>query len=280
VAPDTSPGQGESEQTNGEQLAKSQSDLNAAEGNRYGRLNAQESNFTISTTWEAAEDIEPSAMTWVSLNMPTSVSPQRGLTLANERGLVHEMNIRYQQTRTGLVRNVDLLWERETTGTAAITYTPPDTDFDIPYEPPNDDGFDHTPPPAGFGDGFGTVYVLADTKLGRTRDFSAASPAWSDITPASAGDLWDFVLDPWNPTTTGYIAASTGIWKSTDLTNAAPTFTNILTAAAIETAVSDTAFTKAHKIMCSINQEDYVAFFFQTGTYSLPTAAHHGAIHY
>ena len=68
VAPDKTPGQGESEQTHGEQLAINQSDLNASEGNRYARLNARESSLFI-TLAEGETDIEPADLTWVRMNI-------------------------------------------------------------------------------------------------------------------------------------------------------------------------------------------------------------------
>lgn len=261
VAPDATPGQGESEQTNGEQLARNQSDLNTCEGNRYARLNATESYFNIVATWASVKYIEPSLMTWVSLTISAANAAQRGLSFTSERGIIHEMNVRYQQGKTGIVRDVSLMWEKETDGLPAITYTPPDTDFVPPYEPPPNDGYDPTPPP-GMGDGFGSVYVMVSGYFGRTRAFSASSPAWADIKPSGVGTMLDFILDPYNPHDVGFLLASDGVYRSSNLTSASPAWEVILTAAAANTAASTSTFTNGFgKVLGSINLEGYLAVF-------------------
>lgn len=263
VAPDTTPGQGESEQTNGEQLAISQDDLNAAEGNRYARLNTRETNFAIAITHTISRNIEPADMTWVQMNITAATAAQRGLTFTNENGLVHEMNIRYQHGRTGLVRDVTINWERETNGPPATTYTPPDTDFTPPFDPDLGDGFDpYVPPP--LGNGFGTCYVMTASALVRTRNLSLSSPVWVDISGAAAGDtMYDFILDPWNPASAGYLLTDAGLYKSVDLDTESPTFSIVCSYASILTATA-ASNASPRKVIASINVEDYVAF--ATGT--------------
>jgi hypothetical protein len=114
------------------------------------------------------------------------------------------------------------------------------------------------------GDGFGTVYVVANNLLRRTRNFGAVSVTWVDITPAGGATLYDLILDPWGPATTGYISSTAGIYKSTNLDLDTPTWSLILSKATIEAALSAVAdtFRKAHKIVASINYEGYVGFAF------------------
>jgi hypothetical protein len=126
VAPGEAPGQGVFEQEQGEQLAESQTTLNACEGHRYARRNAVQTLFEIVLTGGNDRGIDPAELTWVSLTVTSDTAAQRGLTFDAERGLVHELNIAYEPVLGGLVRTVTILWERETSGTPAVTYIPPD----------------------------------------------------------------------------------------------------------------------------------------------------------
>jgi hypothetical protein len=138
IAPGESPGQGETSISQGEQLAVSQATLNACEGHRYARHNAPERYFSIVLAEGDDKDLEPSDMTWLRLNVSASTAAQRGLTFSNERGLVREINIRYDHTRTGLVKQVELLWERETSGTPAVTVLMPELGLPDPeWDPPD-----------------------------------------------------------------------------------------------------------------------------------------------
>lgn len=262
VAPDDTPGQGTAEQTHGEQLAMSQDDLNVCEGNRYARLNAEDSYFSITLSREPDNAIEPAEMTWVTVAITSATAAQRGLTLPTERGLAHQIDISYRHDRTGFIKTFVLTWERETDGPPATTYIPPTTDIPIDYEPLPDSGYDPTPGLTP-GDGFGTVYVMDAGHLIRTRDFSASDPEWVDISPTDAEDFNDFILDSWAPKTTGYLLSDSGVWKSTDLDQTLPTFDLILTNAEMVTGISGSSITDVFYVFTSINVEDYVAVFFK-----------------
>ncbi len=262
VAPGDTPGQGEISQEQGEQLAQNQTDLNVTEGNRYARLNAEENLFRITLTEGNDKDIEPADMTWVRLDIAAAYAAQRGLAFSNERGLVHEVNIKYSHGRTGFVRTVELLWERETDGPPAVTFIPP-----VP--PPFDDTIDDwpddeaDPDPTVVGDGFGTAYVMLSTGLARTRDLSAASPTWVDISSGITGIKYDFILDPWQPKTRAFTLTSAGVFRGTDMETSTPTWTNVLTVATIlssTTGNGDTILHMGPKIQMSINVEDYIGF--------------------
>lgn len=269
VAPDDTPGQGTAEQTHGEQLAISQDDLNTCEGNRYARLNAEDSYFSITLSREPDNAIEPANMTWVTVTMGAATAAQRGLTLPTTRGLVHQIDVTYRHERTGLVKTMVLTWEKETDGLPATTYIPPSTDFDIDYEPLPDSGYDPDPGSVA-GDGFGTVYVMDEDVLYRTRDFSAGSPAWVDITGSAAGDeLHDWILDPYRPTTTGYLLTSDGVYRFTDLDLDTPSVEQVLTAADFLTETGSASGFYAWKIIGSINQDGYFGFIATTGDATL-----------
>jgi len=172
IVPGETPGQGETANNQGEQLAVSQATLNTCEGHRYARYNAPERYFSIVLSEGADQGIEPADMTWVRLNISASTAAQRGLTLSNERGLVREINIRYDHTRTGLVKQVELLWERETSSTSsAVTVTlPADSLPGAEWDPP-DLGYDPVPEPEGYslydqfivGTDVGAAYCDTDT---------------------------------------------------------------------------------------------------------------------
>jgi hypothetical protein len=249
VAPGTAPGQGLAEQPHNQQLAASQAALNSCEGHRYARLNAHDSYFLITLAGSDDLDIEPADLTWVTVTLPAAYAAQRGLSFAAARGLVHEMTISYEPSRTGVVKTITLLWEREVAGSPATTYVPPVVE-DPPGWIPPDPGPDPVPGP---GTGFGTVYVMTETNLGRTRDFSAASPSWSDITPVGANGLYDFILDPWAPSTGGFLSSEDGVYRSQDLDQASPSWSLVLSKAAIEAATGASPYTNGLKIVGSIN---------------------------
>lgn len=258
TAPGQAPGQGEASQQSGRQLAMSQEDLNICEGNRYARINAL--HVLIPITMVEDVGIEPSEMTWITLTLNSGYSRrQAGFSAA--RGLPVELNITYNYAREGTTKTVEVLFEEETSGSAAVTYIPPDTEWEPPYDPPIDPP--DPPPPIIVGDGFGTNYVMAQNVLIRTRDLSAASPSWSTIeTPADGHEFWDFILDPWNPVQNGFLMASDGVYLSEDLDQTTPTFTLIYDIADMEAeiGVGVGTLSRHYQIKGSINVEGFFAF--------------------
>lgn len=192
IAPGESPGQGESGANQGEQLAASQSALNACEGHRYARHNAPQGYFNILLAEGDDKGIEPADMTWVRLNVSSDTAAQRGLTFSNERGLVREMNVRYDQGRTGLVKTVELLWERETSGTPAVTVLMPGQGLPDPEWEPPDLSYDPEPemtpledppqqPASDFSVGQFYTTQYYDTEDYWTDDITASPPTWNTI---------------------------------------------------------------------------------------------------
>lgn len=258
TAPGIAPGQGEVSQPSGRQLAASQDDLNSCEGHRYARANAV--NGLIPVTMVTDLRIEPANMDWVTFTLNSSYT-RRQLGFSTARCLPVEVNISYNYARTGLTKTVELLLEQETSGTAAVTYIPPDTDWEPPYVPPIDPP-DPVPDPTNEGDGLGTFYSMTGTVLGRTRDLSASSPSYSAIKSAGAGeDFYDFILDPFNPTTTGFLMSELGVYRSTNLDQVSPSFTLIYDVADMETEVSAVgALSGFYKIVGTIKRNGFFAF--------------------
>lgn len=275
IAPGNAPAQGEAAQEQGEQLAVSQAALNAQEGHRYARLNAPESHFSISaaSTGSATEPsvgelVEPADMSWVTLTLSAALAAQRGLSFTAARGLVHEVTIHYEQGRTGLVRSVELDWERETVGGPAVTELQEADQLPVPEHEIPPDNYDPTPPvlpPVGLG--FGTVYVMTHHYLYRTRDFSASSPTWAIIATDTGLNMEHFVLDPWRPETTGFYCNHSGLYRSTDLDQVTPTWTQVVAVAtleaqfAAETPPLSFGNMMTQKIIMSINVQGEVVWF-------------------
>lgn len=208
VSPGDSPGQGESERQHSEQLAQSQSALNACEGHRYARLNAQEGFYSIKLMGSDDLDIEPATLQWVTLQITSETAAERGYTWDVARGLVSEMEIRYNHSKTGIVKDISLRWEREVDGPTAVTEPPPDPPDDgDPYEPPP-----WTPPPEPGTDiePPNVVYVVVRYDSGsdnydriyRTTNFQGTSPAWENVTENLAD--YDFDEDTQNDAIAGH----------------------------------------------------------------------------
>lgn len=233
-APGDAPGQGLTRMVRNESLARSQSDLNGVEGRRYARLNAPHTHFALTLADPSVvDDLEIADMQTVQLKLPSTLATQRGLSLDNELGLVHEMTIRYQVGRTGLVKTVDLVWERAVTATNAVTVpagessstNPPD---DGDYWPPGwqDDipgGIVGPIPAPDFGlvDGVETVALIdANGKLYTTTDFQTASgdggPTWVEHDLATGEtDHYSFVVDPFSPGYRGVAGGGVNGWIAT-----------------------------------------------------------------
>lgn len=266
VAPGESPAQGELSQEQGEKLAISQQALNDCEGHRYARLNAPNGTFTITLATGDDHDIEPAALTWVTLTIGSAYAAQRGLNFTAANGLVSEINISYDHNRTGLVKTVQIIWEKETSGWPAVTSVvdpnaAPAPEFLLPSV-----GYTLASPT-----GLGTVYAMSGKKLQRTRSLAAGSPTWEDITPAgltSGNPLYDFALDYYSPTTTGYLAGRDGVYKCTNL-DGTPTWSHIITDSDINGYCGESIATLGWgKLLVSPVKKDWVAFFWGFDTHT------------
>jgi hypothetical protein len=115
---------------------------------------------------------------------------------------------------------------------------------------------------------------MTQDTLGRTREFSASSPSWSDITPSGGLTLHDFILDPWNPATTGYMTTDDGVFKSTTLDLDTPVWEQLITKAQIESQTGFANFRYPNKIVGSINVENWVGFWFMMGSTGVSAKPH------
>ena len=248
IAPGEAPGQGETAQEQGEQLAVSQAALNACEGHRYARLNAPETPYIFTLRDGIVDAIEPADLTWVQMTVSAAIAAQRGLAFTEARGLPLELSIRYEQTRTGLVRTADLTWERETSGTPAVTVVQPPNEMEdwpsIGF--PEWDPIEWDPMPAGETGLVAldvrdspAMYATSKTAIARNRTPGVPSPSWEIVLQQSDFDSnpieW-FILDPWNPKGAAYVTThkpSTGaldpqpvkVWYVENLDGAAGTQT-------------------------------------------------------
>lgn len=164
-------------------------------------------------------------------------------------------------------RNISIKYDQETgIIEQKVEFEPEVQSFDganipVPDPPPAPPPPDPIKPPdwpdlpgPNYGDGFGTVYVMVDDALWRTRDFSATPATWTQI--VSTGTMIDFILDPWNPYANGMLMKSDGVYRSTDLTAVSPSFSTVLTAAQILSATGLTVWNWG-SIKGSPNFQDY-----------------------
>ena len=247
-------------------LVDSQDRLITWAGNYRAKLNSKLSRTNIPLSHNMRLDPVPQSV--IRMSMAASDNA-RGLTWTNKDFLTKELNVTYDATTGYPLWDLSLEEVVKGIGGSSITFPTIDEIIPLPTNPPDPGTIDlpSLPPTTEtFGTGFGTVYVMNTVSLGRTRNFSASSPVWVDITGAAAGeDLNDFILDPWRPATTGYLLTDGGVYKSSTLNQTSPSFSNILSSATIEASVSATGgtFSSANKIIASINFDGYVAFIFK-----------------
>lgn len=260
IAPGDTPGQGLGEIVQGEQLALTQADLNAATGHRYARANAPLGMLSITLVQDDGapggdapwREIEPAWKEWVTLTVSAETAARRQLTFTTARFLPKEISIRYAQTKNGLARTVELTLERETIGTPGKTVIKP---VDVPpvgENPPSPEPPYAPVPSVGLESGTewiaGIGSYIADGEavnatLSRTFDFqtpsSSGGPTWEGFALGITDDIcYSFVVDPFSPgyinqngtgTINAWIATEAGIWRIEDMFGATPTATNVYT---------------------------------------------------
>jgi hypothetical protein len=233
-APGLTPGQGLGQVDNNEQLAASQSVLNQATGHRYARLNAATGLLTLTLIQDDAAGsavpwsaIEPALKEWVTLTLGADYAAQRGLTFATARCLPKELNIRYNTSKTGTTRTVELTLEPETSGQAAATYTPPSS---IPKVGDQPAVIPPTIPPPDMGliTGQDLVAGIGKFKVYRTTNFTNPSgsggPTWNAVDLTGSDEILTWVVDPFSPgyidgagTIDGWVATAAKVYRVTDL---------------------------------------------------------------
>lgn len=235
---------------------QSQEELITWSGNLRAKLNNKLPNVTAKLAGNYVIDAIPQHA--MRLSMAASQNP-RGFAINNDLFLQKNLRLEYKSSDQFMTATIDMEKSVNGIGGSAITF-PRTTDIiPIPTQtpPPPPDPVGETP-----GGGFGTVYVATGTTLGRTRAFSADSPSWVNITPSGVTDIYDFILDPWSPSTNGYLSTSLGLYKSTTLDLDTPSWDLVLTAASASAAAGG-VFANPYKVMGSINLQNYVVLFFQ-----------------
>ena len=238
-------------------LVDTQDRLITWSGNLRAKQNAEFKRVTMPLSGNLKLDAVPQTRVAVSLS---AVDNARGYTWTDKTFWLNSVKSTYTADAGYVTQEVELSEIVDGAGGSAITFPTVDDIIPAPTQLPSP-----TPTPTldipVFGTGFGTVYVMTGDTLGRTRSFGAVSPAWVDIAPADSG-FNDYILDPYTPATTGYLISDTGVWKSTDLDLASPSFSLILDNATIVTALGAATVTALNKIIASINFQDFIAFIF------------------
>lgn len=266
IAPGTSPGQGQNEQVISENIAVSQTTLNQAAGHHYARLNAPQGMFTLTLPKSQNEAFDPARMDWVVLTITAEVAAQRGLTIGASNFLLHQLDVRYQYARGGIVRTNTLRLERETVGIPAVTYVPavaeqptdddPFTPPDVPDAPPSfDGGLPVGMDVVGFIDRNGAIYTCPDFT-------TPGEPTWSRNTSAATaasittGELRGFIISPFSPgyrgtpggDIDGFAVSGGTIYKVTDMFGT-PAYTSLHTLTTTATNSAELA-----QISCSFGR--------------------------
>lgn len=248
VAPGTAPSQGTNEVTHGEQLARTQSDLNDVTGHRYARLNARHELITVTAASGNDQDIDPADMTWVELFTSAGTAPQRGMALGNTtRCLPHEVHIDYRFTETGTIQETRVTLEVETVGRPALTE---EREGALPVGDVPDLPLITIPPDFGLVDGVEMVAGIdLDGYIYRTTDFQTTSgsggPTWDRVDTGITETIYSWVVDPFSPgyiegvgSIDGWIATETDIYRIEDIFGVTPTVTSVHTFTTAATAAS------------------------------------------
>lgn len=206
VAPGQAPGQGLSEETSGEQLVVSSTELCVREGHRYNaRKNGRMNNVQFELRGADA-GIEPAKMLWVALNISADKAAPRGRTLASERFLPTEVQYSYDHRRG--TRRQRVSFEREVEGTPALPYTPATTPLgQYPALPPREP---YIPPQEALLPILtaGVKTIAAFRKGGSTPEYyitenwDAADPDWTTVdlsADISGHNIVEFEPDPFSP---------------------------------------------------------------------------------
>lgn len=233
-SPGATPGQGLGEVDNNEQLAADQATLNNATGHRYARMNSAYGLLTVTLIQDDASpqasvpwrEIEPALKEWVEFTLSSANAAQRGLSFTSVRCLPKEVSIRYNHSRTGLTRTIDVTLEIETSGQPGATELKP-TDIPGPGDQPATIPDPIPPPDMGLIEGQQLVAGIGTLSLYRTGDFQTPSgsggPTWEAVA-LTADSTQTWVVDPFSAgyltgagAINGWRATTTKIYRMTDL---------------------------------------------------------------
>lgn len=231
-------------------------------GNIRARDNNPYKRVVIPLTGNIRLDPVPQCRFTMSLSPTQNL---RGINWSNRVLLPYEMNINYNAQAQYATAEIVAETSVDGHGGSAITFPAIE-----PLPPENPDPI---PPPGGGAGGGNTVYFVDQLRIGRTRNWNSTSPNWSNVTGAiqsASANLSDFVLDPYNPKNIAWATTwNNGVWRTTNLDSDNPTWSNILTNAAIATAIGDTVY-RVQRIDSSItNNGSYSVYL----TSAIPAAS-------
>ena len=233
-------------------------------GNMRAKQNIEFGKVTVPLSTYARIDSVPQSR--VSMSLSPTLNP-RGIEWDNKVFLPTGTQITYNSEAGIPMVTLDMEESVNGIGGSAFTFPVP-TAVDLPDPPPvPPEPPPIEEPPVTGGDGFGTAYVMTVRGLARTRNLGAASPSWTNIHPDSTINYWDFILDPWQPQSTAYLASEDGMYKSVDMNLATPSWSLVLTRAAIGTGTGKAAsgYKWGFKMVGSINQSGYIGYMFCMG---------------
>lgn len=162
---------------------------------------------------------------------------KRGIVWVNQKLLVRRMELALEETEAGRVPKVDIQIEKDSYGPAGV-------DGDYPNEVPEPDwNFNPYPSPplptpgGQEGDGHLLYFVsgpdggASKGRVFRTRNARVSNPAdvvYEDLGIVSSGGLYYITLDSWDPLNSAIVCGRGGAWKTTNLNDTIPTWTQVL----------------------------------------------------
>ena len=202
-------------------------------GNLRAKLNNPYKRVAIPFSGNLRLDPVPQSRITMSLS-PTADNNVRGLNWNNQNLIPTELRV--SQDPRSMFAMVDIVAETTTDGHggSSVDFPPAITPLPTPTPTP-------IPPPGGGGGTGGLVYFVTTGFIGRTRNWNATSPSWTNVTGSVSGTITDFILDPYDPQNKAWVATTTGgIYRTTNLDSISPTWTLMQSIAQIETAVGGT----------------------------------------
>lgn len=157
---------------------------------------------------------------------------KRGIIWNNQKLLVRAINLTLEETETGRVPKVDVRAEKDSYGPAGVDGDYPD---EVPESDWNLNPYPSQPPlPPGGEEGDGNLLYFTCLHCGtlyRTRNARESNPAnvvYENLGMVDAGGLEYITLDSWDPKNTAMVCGLNGVWKTTNLNDPIPTWTQIL----------------------------------------------------
>lgn len=270
-APGTFPAyRGKSENLSGLTIAD-QDEINVLSGLYFAKINNRIKGFTQDLGINIRSvDIIPQEFYNRNLSINDTF---RKLEWINKRFIPRQIS--YTHENGALVSKIS--FEAESHGTPGETIiiptTPPQTSRPkrvyTRSRPPQQPGTSAIIPGNG-----NTVYVLTEDKIVRTRNFSASSPTWQDITgTVNVGNpLQDLILDPWNPRNRAWVVGYYGVWKTTNLDATNPTWVQVLTRTQINSLTGytmDASYDYVWRVHANITAENLIFIRLTAGGQSI-----------